>query len=82
MTAGHLTRRAFLGTASLGAMAAVRGGTAVAEPAAEQNGKWQPRWILASALYGTFPLAEILPEVAKTGADMIDLWPKPHGTQR
>ena len=79
MTAGRPTRRAFLGSVSLGAVAAVRGGRAAAEPAA---GRWQPRWILASALYGTFPLAEILPEVAKTGAAMIDLWPKPHGTQR
>ena len=45
-------------------------------------GSWQPRYILASAMYGNFPLAEILPEVAKTGAASIDLWPKPHGTQR
>ena len=43
---------------------------------------WRPQWILASAMYGHLPLAEIVPEVAKTGADMIDLWPKPHGTQR
>ena len=79
MTSGQPTRRAFLGMASLGAIAVVRSGSATADPAAD---RWQPRWILASALYGTFPLAEILPEVAKTGADMIDLWPKPHGTQR
>jgi sugar phosphate isomerase/epimerase len=45
-------------------------------------GSWQPRYILASAMYGNFPLAKILPEVAKTGAESIDLWPKPHGTQR
>ncbi|MDA0255843.1 MAG: TIM barrel protein [Planctomycetota bacterium] len=45
-------------------------------------GSWQPRYILASAMYGNFPLTEILPEVAKTGAESIDLWPKPHGTQR
>lgn len=51
-----------------------------AEPAAARG--WRPRYILASALYGTFPLAEILPEVAKTGATTIDLWPKPHGSQR
>jgi sugar phosphate isomerase/epimerase len=76
---GPVNRRTFLSTAALGAVAAVRGGRANAAPAAEP---WQPRWILASALYGSFPLAEILPEVAKTGADMIDLWPKPHGTQR
>jgi len=78
MTRGH-SRREFLGTASLAAAAVVRGMPAAAASAAE---RWQPRWILASALYGTFPLVEILPEVAKTGAGMIDLWPKPHGTQR
>lgn len=82
ITAGRFTRRGFLGTASLGAVAAVRGGSAAAAPVAHPATTWQPRWMLASALYGTFPLAEILPEVAKTGADMIDLWPKPHGTQR
>ncbi len=43
---------------------------------------WRPTYILSSALYGTFPLAEILPEVAKTGAAALDLWPKPHGGQR
>lgn len=43
---------------------------------------WKPRFILSSALYGTFPLVEILPEVAKTGSSSIDLWPKPHGSQR
>lgn len=80
MTANPPTRRAFLGTAPL-AVAAVRGGSA-AEPVAQPATTWQPRWILASALYGTFPLSEILPEVAKTGAALIDFWPKPHGTQR
>lgn len=79
MNAAQATRRGFLGTTAAGALAAVRGPRAVAAPAAAP---WQPRWILASALYGTFPLADILPEVAKTGADMIDLWPKPHGSQR
>lgn len=38
--------------------------------------------MLASCLYGNLPLAEVLPEVRKTGATTIDLWPKVHGTQR
>lgn len=70
-----VTRRGFLGTAA----AATVAGMAYAD---ERAKPWQPRWILASALYGSFPLAEILPEVRKTGATMIDLWPKPHGSQR
>jgi sugar phosphate isomerase/epimerase len=78
MIASH-SRRTFLGTAALAAAAVARGmrvGTGAAV------NRWQPRWILASALYGNAPLAEILPEVRKAGADMIDLWPKPHCTQR
>jgi len=69
------TRRSFLGTAT----AATATGFVRAD---ETTQPWEPRWILASALYGTFPLAEILPEVRKTGAALIDLWPKPHGSQR
>jgi sugar phosphate isomerase/epimerase len=38
--------------------------------------------MLASAMYGSLSLAEILPEVKKTGATGIELWPKKHGTQR
>jgi len=32
-------------------------------------------------MYGTMKLEEVLPEVSKIGADTIDLWPKPHGSQ-
>ena len=46
------------------------------------NIRWRPNYILSSALYGTATLSEILPEVTKTGATSIDLWPQPHGTQR
>ncbi len=40
------------------------------------------RYILASAMYGYTDLAEILPEVKKSGAEAIDIWPKIHGNQR
>jgi len=33
-------------------------------------------------MYGKMPLAEILPEIRKTGATAIDLWPEVHGNQR
>ncbi len=33
-------------------------------------------------MYGYQALAEILPEVRKTGATAIDIWPKVHGNQR
>ncbi len=39
-------------------------------------------YMLASCMYGTTPLAEILPQVHKIGADSIDIWPMRHGNQR
>ena len=39
-------------------------------------------YILASSMYGTTRLAEILPQVAKTGASCIDIWPRGHADQR
>lgn len=43
---------------------------------------WKLNYLLASAMYGNLSLAEILPEVKKTGATSIELWPKKWGTQR
>ena len=51
-------------------------------PLCAVDATWRLNYLLASALYGNLPLAEILPEVKKTGATGIDLWPKKHGTQR
>ena len=33
-------------------------------------------------MYGTKPLAEILPEVRKCGAETVEFWARPHGNQR
>ena len=73
----RISRRSLMRSAAgaVAAAAVARGGVAADAP-------WRPTYNLASALYGNFPLADILPEVAKTGAGSIDLWPKPHGTQR
>ncbi|MDO8542962.1 MAG: TIM barrel protein [Opitutaceae bacterium] len=40
------------------------------------------RYILSSAIYGEMPLDVILPEVAKTGCEAIDIWCRVHGNQR
>ena len=40
------------------------------------------RTILPSCMYGTLPLAEILPEVAEVGGEHLDIWPRIHGNQR
>lgn len=49
---------------------------------ARDDPDWTPMYVLASSLYGETPLAEILPEVARTGSVGIDLWPQVHGNQR
>lgn len=48
----------------------------------ESDGGFQPNYILASCMYGTAMLDEILPEVRKTGASHLDIWPRVHGNQR
>ncbi|HCL29416.1 MAG TPA: xylose isomerase [Candidatus Latescibacteria bacterium] len=40
------------------------------------------QYILASSLYGTLPLSEIIPEVKRAGSSHIDIWPRVHGDQR
>ncbi|HEY1081350.1 MAG TPA: TIM barrel protein [Prosthecobacter sp.] len=55
---------------------------AAAVPAWAASAPWKLNYMLASAMYGSLPLAQILPEVKKTGATAIELWPKKHGTQR
>lgn len=77
----HFTRRRFLAWSGQGLLtaAAVAGGGLAGDDASPP---FQLRYILGSCLYGYAPLEEILPEVAKTGAAAIDLWPKVHGSQR
>lgn len=78
MSATQLTRRQF--TKRLGStLAAASMGTA---SAAEESNSFTLRYIVASCMYGTKPLSEILPEVPKTGAEYIEIWARRHGNQR
>lgn len=70
-----MKRRRFLH--SLAATAAT-----AAAPTLAASSSWKLNYMLASAIYGNLKLAEILPEVKKTGASSIELWPKKWGTQR
>lgn len=74
-----LSRRRFLAKAagSIASGGVVRHAAIAAEPPS-----WRLDYVLASALYGYAPLEQILPEVKKTGAKHIDIWPKVHGNQR
>ncbi len=71
----NLSRRRFLHSVA----AASAGSTlsALAAPA-----PFHLRYLLNSAMYGEMPLADILPEVAKTGSEAIDIWCKVHANQR
>ena len=73
-----LTRRAFVGGTAVAA-ASLLGGRALR---AATLRPFKLRYAVASSLYGGLSLTEILPEVPLTGANVIDLWPRKHGTQR
>jgi sugar phosphate isomerase/epimerase len=70
-----MNRRHFLQTFTAGACCLATGRAA-------SSGSFRLNYMLASSMYGDLPLATILPEVKKSGATSIDLWPKKHGTQR
>jgi sugar phosphate isomerase/epimerase len=73
MNTKHLTRRDALG--AIAAAALTPSAFAASKP-------FKINYTLASAMYGTAPLAEILPEAKKTGARSVTIWPKVHGDQR
>ena len=49
--------------------------------ASAAESKFQFNYLLGSCMYGYTKLEKIVPEVAKTGAAALDIWPKPHGDQ-
>jgi len=71
-----ITRRQFLGTLPAAALLPSLSQSSVAADS------FRLRYILSSAMYGEMALAEILPEVSKTGAGAIDIWCRVHGNQR
>ncbi len=74
-----LTRRSFC------AASAVVVGSAITPPTAADAAEsvpFQLKYILGSCMYGYQYIGEILPEVRKTGATALDVWPKVHGNQR
>ena len=73
MTMDAFSRRQFL--TALGAMA-------VAPQAFPNTTAFRLRYTLSSAMYGEMPLSVILPEVARTGCESIDIWRRVHGNQR
>ncbi len=79
MTSAHLNRRQF--TAGVcSSLAAGLLGNRVACGAPTSS--FRLNYILASPMYGEMPLAAVLPEVKKTGAQCIDIWPRRHANHR
>ncbi len=76
-----ISRRAFCVTTSALAASAICPGL-LPEASAKSTNQFQLKYILGSCMYGYTKLEEILPEVKKTGACALDIWPKVHGDQR
>ena len=78
-----LTRRDFCRRTvySAGAVA-LAGASPAMLGAGETRKEFSLNYILGSPLYGTAPLAEVLAEVSKVGADVIDIWPRRHANHR
>ncbi len=74
-----LTRRSFCASSAVAAGSAVMPRTLADAAEAES---FQLKYILGSCMYGYQYVGEILPEVRKTGATALDIWPKVHGNQR
>ena len=70
-----IPRRQFLQSLAVAATVPLTTRAAAREP-------FRLRYVLSSALYGEMPLDAILPEVAKTGCEAIDIWCRVHGNQR
>ena len=81
----HLTRRDFNRQASsVGlsvATGAVVGGRNASSIAAAQT-PFQLNYVLGSPMYGTEPLARVLAEAGKVGANTVDIWPRGHANHR
>lgn len=74
------TRRGFLSSASAASCALLAGSGSFAAETGKRG--FALRYMLGSCMYGYMDLATIVPEVAKTGATALDIWPKVHGNQR
>ncbi len=76
-----LTRREFA-TGVAGLLAAPWVAPSFADAQQQGSADFSLRYILGSPMYGYTDLRQIVPEVRKTGATALDVWPKVHGNQR
>ena len=77
MAASSISRRNFI-RASMGAVT-------IASTIKAANAAHVPfklRYVLSTSLYGTLPIADIVPEVHPTGSEALDIWAGRWGNQR
>ena len=79
-----LSRRSFSASVVAGLAAASAGAAsaATAPGPAAPAAAWTPRFVVASCMYGTAPLETVLAELPRLGTQLVDLWPRHHGSQR
>lgn len=77
MPTSSLSRRNFLRAAAGAATLAVAARAAEPRPSA-----FKLRYVLSSNLYGTLPVADIVPQVHITGCEGLDVWAGRWGNQR
>jgi sugar phosphate isomerase/epimerase len=76
-----VNRREFIKSSS-GLMGAVIGAESDSDWFAFDRDKWKLNYMVSSCLYGYMDIQTILPEIRKSNAVAIDIWPKIHGNQR
>ena len=76
----NIDRREALRILTLGGMSSCLFGSSLF--AGTELKKTKFRYALATSLFGTEPIEEILAVAKSTGAEWIDLWPLKHGNQR
>jgi sugar phosphate isomerase/epimerase len=76
-----MKRRQFLQTAA-GAITAGATAMRASSLSAADEPPFRLHYVLASPMYGTMPLDVVLSEVAATGAQCIDIWPRRHADHR
>ena len=82
MTRTRLDRRTACKTLAGAAAALAVGHTALSAPDGAGDKGFRLRYIVASSMYGRLKLEDVLPEVRKTGAEHVDIWPEGHANQR
>lgn len=78
----EINRREMLGKTLAASTMLAASNTLSASAADADDMPFRLRYLLASAMYGYADVKQVLPEVRKSGAEAIDLWPKVHGNQR